>query len=142
MLLERVGLRTAVQAADIVQEVQTGEIDCTSREGQNRLLRLMVFLRIITQRQADLFVQVVQKSGFVLLGTIFFVTPSFMTYRGCVLVGMAFPAYQAIGALTRLDLEIEAASSLNQNGEDAGARKGGESATSAEPLELRGGCDG
>ena len=41
--------------------------------------------------------------GPVLLGVFFLFTPGFVTYRGGLLVGLAFPAYRAIGALIARD---------------------------------------
>lgn len=65
----------------------------------NLLFRTLSLTRLVP----DLYVNAIRDvwaQGPAMIGFIFIFTPGFITARGCLLVGMAFPAYISIGVLT------------------------------------------
>jgi TB2/DP1, HVA22 family len=61
------------------------------------VLNALVWMRVITAERRDLLVDVTSNTGnVVLLGAIFFVTPSFVTRVGCLLIGIGYPMYASV----------------------------------------------
>ena len=80
-----------------VREVRT----TVTPENSNFVLRMLVGFRIITDEQRIVFTEVVSDgSNVILLSLIFLVTPGFVTRVGCLLVGIGYPMYATVAAVT------------------------------------------
>jgi hypothetical protein len=63
----------------------------------NLVLRALVFARVISERRQQQLQEVLSHGGsIILLATVFFFTPGFVTQYGCILVGVAFPLYESV----------------------------------------------